>query len=316
MGTKNLRPARYYFTLLFAFGVSVLTLGGSDQAAAAACVPPGTDYGSVTNLSVNIDEAGTYRIWTRMAAPDSSNNTYLLEVDNNTCFTVGGSSVPVYSTGTSTHFSTGTSNWINQTSTGSTVEMTLSAGTHSIELIGNAPGVVVDRLIVTASTTCTPTGVGDNCADATAPTISSIVSSSVTHNSATITWTTNEGATTQVQYGPTTSYGSSSTLNSSLVTSHSVPLSGLTPGTTYHYRVHSRDQAGNLATSTDRTFTTNATPSYPPPDINEDGAVNILDVSLLIGKWNQTSGLGRSDINNDGIVNILDLSILIASYGQ
>jgi hypothetical protein len=40
------------------------------------------------------------------------------------------------------------------------------------------------------------------------------------------------------------------------VTAHSQGLSGLTPNTSYHYRVKSRDAAGNLQTSVDFTFTT------------------------------------------------------------
>src|SRR6185436_10340311 len=68
----------------------------------------------------------------------------------------------------------------------------------------------------------------------------------------------NEAADTQVKYGTTISYGSSSTLNTALVTSHSVSLSGLAASTTYHYRVKSRDAAGNLQTSGDFTFATAA----------------------------------------------------------
>jgi hypothetical protein len=71
---------------------------------------------------------------------------------------------------------------------------------------------------------------------------------------ATITWTTDVAADSQVQYGTTTAYGSTSALNMTLVTSHSVKLSGLTRLTTYHYRVLSRNAAGNLAVSGDYTF--------------------------------------------------------------
>jgi hypothetical protein len=42
------------------------------------------------------------------------------------------------------------------------------------------------------------------------------------------------------------------------VTNHSVTLSGLTANTTYHYRVRSKDAAGNQAASGDLTFTTAA----------------------------------------------------------
>jgi len=40
------------------------------------------------------------------------------------------------------------------------------------------------------------------------------------------------------------------------VTSHQQRLAGLSPNTTYHYRVKSSDAAGNPAASPDRTFTT------------------------------------------------------------
>ena len=43
--------------------------------------------------------------------------------------------------------------------------------------------------------------------DTTPPAISSIVVSSITSGAATITWTTNKPADTQVLYGPTSSYG-------------------------------------------------------------------------------------------------------------
>ena len=92
-------------------------------------------------------------------------------------------------------------------------------------------------------------------ADATAPVISN-VAAGVTTTTATITWTTNENSDSQVVYGTTTDYGQSTTLNSTLVTAHSRGLSGLAPGTQYHYRVKSRDAAGNLAVSDDFTFTT------------------------------------------------------------
>ena len=85
--------------------------------------------------------------------------------------------------------------------------------------------------------------------------ITNVQSTGVTNNSATITWTTNDPATSQVQYGLTSSYGSSSPLDSNLVTSHSVTLTGLTQNTTYHFRAVST-AGGDTAYSTDYTFTT------------------------------------------------------------
>src|SRR5438128_10517317 len=92
--------------------------------------------------------------------------------------------------------------------------------------------------------------------DSTPPVLSAIAASAITSSGATITWTTNEASDSQVDYGPTTAYGSSSPLNASLVTSHSISISGLAANTVYHFRVRSRDAASNLATSGDVTFTT------------------------------------------------------------
>jgi hypothetical protein len=93
--------------------------------------------------------------------------------------------------------------------------------------------------------------------DTTPPQISSVISSPAS-TSATITWTTNEASDSQAEYGTTTSYGQSTTLNTQLVTSHSVTISGLPGSTNYNFRVKSRDAAGNLATSGNFTFTTSS----------------------------------------------------------
>ncbi len=92
--------------------------------------------------------------------------------------------------------------------------------------------------------------------DTTAPTISNVKVADRTDTTARITWTTNEPATSQVEYGTTTAYGQLSPLSATRVTNHSVTLTGLEPETVYHYRVLSRDAAGNLARSADRTFET------------------------------------------------------------
>ena len=111
--------------------------------------------------------------------------------------------------------------------------------------------------------------------DTTAPVISSVASSGISDTGATITWTTNEASDSQVDYGTTTSYGSSTTLNSSMVTSHSQALSGLTSGTTYHYRVKSRDAAGNLTTSGDYSFATTQAPDSSVPVISGVASTSI-----------------------------------------
>ena len=84
----------------------------------------------------------------------------------------------------------------------------------------------------------------------------SAVTVTTTNTTATINWTTAVPATSRVKYGLTTSYGTLSGLNSNFTTAHSVSLTALTAGTTYHYRVLSADATGVQVTSLDYTFTT------------------------------------------------------------
>ena len=97
-----------------------------------------------------------------------------------------------------------------------------------------------------------------------APVISAVAAPNVTYNSATITWTTDKTADSQVQYGPT-GYTRTTGCNTAQVTQHTASLANLTASTTYHYSVLSRDSSGTLATSGDFTFTTAAPPPPPPP---------------------------------------------------
>jgi len=102
---------------------------------------------------------------------------------------------------------------------------------------------------------------------ASAPTISGVSVGSITTTGATVSWTTNVAATSQVEYGTTTSYGTMTTLNSTQVTSHSVTLTGLTAGTTYHYAVLSTNSGGSQ-TSSDAVFTTNSSTDTTPPTVS------------------------------------------------
>jgi hypothetical protein len=88
------------------------------------------------------------------------------------------------------------------------------------------------------------------------PIISNVIVSNISDTLATIAWMTNEMADSQIEYGTTIAYGNTSPLDSIYVTDHGVNLSGLMPSTLYHYRIKSRDTAGNLAISEDFTFMT------------------------------------------------------------
>ena len=129
-----------------------------------------------------------------------------------------------------------------------TVTSTTLTGTTSAHAAGTVSVVVTNPDTQSGTCACTYEYL-------VVPVISN-VKVSPNPTTATVTWTTDIPADSQVEYGTTTAYGSKSPLNSTLVTSHSVKLSGLTRLTTYHYRVLSRASSGGLGASGDFTFNT------------------------------------------------------------
>jgi hypothetical protein len=103
--------------------------------------------------------------------------------------------------------------------------------------------------------------------DTTAPAISSVSADTITGESATITWTTDEDASSSISYGITSGTyenGANDYLVNSDVTNyntdHTVIINNLTPATEYFYIIISVDAAGNIGQSSEETFTT-ASPS-------------------------------------------------------
>ncbi len=114
--------------------------------------------------------------------------------------------------------------------------------------------------------------------DETPPVISNIEVKNITESSATITWITNEAATSQTEYGLSTSYGMLG-LDYDSVTIHTVDITGLSSFTTYNFRVSSKDDAGNEALSENRTFTTsNLSPtitSFSPDPVSGNTPLSV-----------------------------------------
>ena len=96
-------------------------------------------------------------------------------------------------------------------------------------------------------------------ADVTAPIINSFGATVTSSTTATVSWTTNEAATSKTYYGttsPVTTASVWSVVNTALTTSHTSLLTGLTASTTYYTIVESRDAANNVSTSSQISFTT------------------------------------------------------------
>ncbi|PYN83751.1 MAG: hypothetical protein DMD96_00955 [Candidatus Rokuibacteriota bacterium] len=135
---------------------------------------------------------------------------------------------------------------------------TTADGAHVLTAVArDAAGNMATSAEVTVTVANAVANANPQPIDVTSPVISK-VSLSVTSSGATIGWTTNEPSDTQMEYGLTGSYGSLAPLNTALVTSHSQVINGLAPNTWYHFRMRSRDAAGNLGVSGDYKFKTRA----------------------------------------------------------
>ena len=106
--------------------------------------------------------------------------------------------------------------------------------------------------------------------DTIAPVISNI-NSSVSTNTANISWNTDEGSDSVVWYSTTTplivSNNTLSVDSSNIVTAHNISLSDLSVNTTYYFIISSTDESNNEATSTESSFTT-LTPDTTAPIIS------------------------------------------------
>ena len=87
----------------------------------------------------------------------------------------------------------------------------------------------------------------------------------------------------------------------------------LTHDTTYHWYANITDTYSVTTKSNIYNFHTSKA-----PDINEDGEVNYLDVSVFVAAYGTDCLPGEigSDINNDGTVNYLDASTLVYHYSE
>lgn len=302
---------------LIAVAIVLLVAGlftkGISHFASAACTPLASDLGLVTGSFSNSTD-GTYRVWSRIRTADATKNSFALQIDQTLCnVTVGGASIPA-NAWTWVDYQAGT--------TSSKIEVDLTAGTHTINMAGISQGLEVDRVILTRDTTCVPTGDGENCAnppDTTAPTVSLTAPAS----GATITGSYTMTATASDASGiKRVDFYIDSTLVSSDTSSpysYNFNSTSLTNGT-HNFRAVAVDNspAANTASSATVTATVSNT-VIAPEDINQDGAVNLLDFSILSANYGKSGAAitnSRADIDGNGTVNLLDFSRLSARYGK
>lgn len=241
--------------LAILFLATAVAFFGKTKLVSAACTAPGTDYGTVTS-TISVPATGTYRVWSRiMSGTAATDNSYLLEVDGGSCFTVGDNN----------SMATGSWQWVDYSggSTSTKINLTnLSAGNHTFKMIGREDGVKLDRIIITQDTLCTPTGTGDNCAnppDTTPPT----VSMSQPANNATVSGTTGLQSSASDDSGTVSSVsyyidGSSTAVGTATTSPYTVNWNTTTVADgTHTITAKAIDPSGNIASSSAITVTVN-----------------------------------------------------------
>lgn len=277
---------------------AILSVSTPPIRASAAC-SPATTYGS-DMLTLSVPAAATYRVWVRMMAPDTTNNTFDLEVDGGNCITVGGGSI-----------SANTWTWVDYQNgnTSSTIDLSLSSGAHNFNLIGIQPSVAIDRVVLTSDTSCVPTGTGDNCAnpaDTTPPTVSLTApanNATVSGASVAINATASDNATvSKVEFY----------INGSLVATDFTSSYGITWDSTgvangsYILTAKAYDSSNNATTSTAVNVTVNnVVPDTTKPTVNVTAPVNGSTVSGTVtfsATASDNVSVARVDFSVDGVV--------------
>ncbi|PIY69511.1 hypothetical protein COY90_00275 [Candidatus Roizmanbacteria bacterium CG_4_10_14_0_8_um_filter_39_9] len=93
-----------------------------------------------------------------------------------------------------------------------------------------------------------------------APTLVSEATASAKTKSATISWSTSRLSNSFVKYGKTSGSYGEEVGSSTQVTSHTIVLTGLDPGTAYYYKAFWTDEDGNIGNSNEYTLTTQDAP--------------------------------------------------------
>lgn len=129
--------------------------------------------------------------------------------------------------------------------------------------------------------------------DTTPPVISDVSSMSLGLSETTISWSTDELATSKVRYGKTSALGQTAVIEGSGTLTHATTLMDLESGTTYHYCIDATDNAGNTAASCGHTFVTEAEPvpaDTMPPTVLEVTVTNITtDAATIEWKTDEVS---------------------------
>ncbi|MDZ4753791.1 MAG: hypothetical protein SGJ11_04770, partial [Phycisphaerae bacterium] len=92
-------------------------------------------------------------------------------------------------------------------------------------------------------------------------------------------------------------------------------VSGLAPGSQYCFTLgnHSADWLQCCFIEVCVTVPNQSPATGNPADLNGDGIVNAMDLSILLGAWGGRGG--AADLDHNGVVGAGDLAILLGAWG-
>ena len=248
--------------------------GGSISGSSSQTISHGSDGSAVTAVP---NTGYTFVNWSDSSTDNPRTDTGITSDLSVTANFLINTYTITYSAGANGSLSGSTTQMITHGSDGTAVTAVADSGYAFSSWSDSSTDNPRTDTAVTGSATLTA-----SFSDATAPTISS-VASSTNSSTATISWTTSEIASSRAIYGPSSDYGSATAITdtSPRVLSHSVILSDLPSCSLYHYAVVSADADGNATTSTDATFTTTGCTGSSAITISESASAATTTTSTV-----------------------------------
>lgn len=196
---------------------------------------------------------------------------------------------------------------------------TLGNGSHTLTAIardnaGNTKQAT--PITITVNNVSPPTP------DTTPPSVpAGLADSSKTTTSITLSWNqSTDSGTNASGVGGYRLYNANTNALLKDTTSRTCTVANLSPNTAYSFKVSAYDKAGNESSrSSSVTVSTNAqssggtTQTFKNGDVNHDNSVNLVDLSMLLARYNSRDT--SADFNHDGTVGLVDLSLLLGNYG-
>lgn len=105
--------------------------------------------------TTEIRTTGTFRLWSRMMSQGANSNSYWVQVDDQCPILIGDNDTMVPKVWHWVDYRGGDIN--------NKISITLTAGIHSLKLIGKESGLRLDRILLVSRQDCSPVAIGDNC---------------------------------------------------------------------------------------------------------------------------------------------------------